>query len=165
MTTPAFSTLDRLKTALYGLIAEMLPDLAFAGSYEYSVTSQSGKKIDAEPCDPSIGLPNVKGASMRPLLGGRAQYANGAKIIIMFLNRDPSKPYVLGGDPDTDPETLDLLGGTLPVARQGDQTQSFLPPTLPIVGTLSGAPFTGTITVANPISGSITGGSATVSSA
>jgi hypothetical protein len=33
----------------------------------------------------------------------------------------------------------------------------FLPPTLPIVGTISGAgPFTGTITVANPISGTIT---------
>jgi len=35
---------------------------------------------------------------------------------------------------------------------------------LPVVGTVSGSPFTGTITVLNPISGTITTGSGTVSS-
>ena len=81
----------------------------------------------------------------------------------MFVNGQPTKPVCVWTSGA--PTMAQLLSGPNPVARLGDQVQSFLPPTLPVIGMVSGNPFTGTITVVNPITGTITQGSNTVSSA
>jgi hypothetical protein len=45
-----------------------------------------------------------------------------------------------------------------PGARMGDPVALQLPPAVPVVGTLSGQPFVGTMTLVTPLIGSITGG-------
>ena len=100
-----------------------------------------------------MSLPELTEISCQPAIDGMTSIPSpGMNCVVAFLNFDPTKPIIMG---------VDSLGIN-PVARLGDSVQSFLPPTLPVVGTVSGNPFTGVITVANPISGIIQGGSGRV---
>lgn len=143
--------LDAIKRALIALIEETFPNEKFAGQYEYLVTSQSGNAMDAVPAPSALrlepGLPDVFGVTMRPsILGEVATYPSGASIVVAFLNRDPSSPFVAYGDPDSVPttSTIDATGGVtighapaLPIARMTD----------PVVA----GPFAGTITLGSPL--------------
>jgi hypothetical protein len=60
---------------------------------------------------------------------------------------------------------VNILGGPNPVAYVGSQVTSFLPPTAMIIGTVSGATFTGNLVSAMPISGTVVQGSQQVNSA
>lgn len=54
-------------------------------------------------------------------------------------------------------KVIRMNGGTMPVARQGDMCRIMLP-TAMVSGTLSGAPFTGVMTIVTPLFGTIISG-------
>lgn len=156
------STLDRIFEGFRSLVAKLLAPTKYYATYEYTITGTAGTTVDCTPNDTTKGLPALNSVELRADSIASQNPQTGNLCHIVFLNGDPTKPKCTWTQPN--PTAAQLLGGTNPVARLGDQVQVFLPPTLPIAGTLSGAPFTGTITVTNPLSGSITQGSQAVSS-
>lgn len=166
---------SRRLSAWKALIDQLLPQLPYLGCYEYRVVTQNSNRLNLQPVKVSTGMPDLANVMMRPgVAGANMQPALGSRVLVGFVNADPAFPVVLAfEDPDGSgfmPLTLTfeastaiaLLTGGSPVARVGDQVMSFLPPTLPVVGTVSGSLFAGTITVTNPITGMITQGSAKV---
>jgi hypothetical protein len=144
---------DRIADSLLAIVREEIAK-TYPATYEYAIKGVHGTPpnvtIDCEPTDPAIGLPALTGISMQPGIAGITGIpAEGINCAVIFLNGSPTRPRIVGVD----------SSGVNPIARLGDAVQSFLPPTLPVVGTVSGNPFVGTITVANPISGIIQGGS------
>lgn len=128
--------------------------LAYAGVFGYTIQAVSGEPpdvlIDAVPNDPAIGLPDMVRVKMRLGSDGISSVPDtGIGCLVAFVDRDPAQPVIV---------SVDSLGVN-PIARLGDQVTVFLPPTLAVIGLVSGAPFTGTITVANPVTGVITQGS------
>jgi hypothetical protein len=155
-------TLDRIFSSFRSLIQKLLAPTRYYGTYEYTIVATDGTTVDGTPNDTTRGLPSLNKLELRAdsIAAQTPQTRNLCHVI--FVNGDPTKPKCTWTQPD--PTSAQLLGGSNPVARLGDQVQVFLPPTLPIAGTLSGAPFTGVITVTNPLTGSITQGSQAVSS-
>jgi len=156
-------TADRVLGPIQQLVQKEIAPLRFFGRYEYTISNPSEKTIDGAPTDTDLGLPDVQAV---PLCSDSiASYAppDGGKAHVQFVNGQPTQPVCVWTEGQ--PTAAQLLGGPNPVARLGDQVQSFLPPTLPVVGVVGVAPFVGTITIANPISGAITGGSSQVGTA
>jgi hypothetical protein len=130
--------LDAIKRSLIALIEEAFPNDKFGAFYEFIVTAQDGSSMDAEPAPSALsiepGLKPVFGVRMRPsILGEVATYPSGASVVIAFLNRDPARPFVAFGDPDSIPttSTIDATAGVtighglaLPIARQTDPVQA-----------------------------------------
>jgi hypothetical protein len=154
---------DRLLGDLEAIIDRQVAPTRWYGRYEYTIENPTTSTVDATPVDPSIGLPDLQGV---PLVGSSvATYAppSGSTCHVQFLNGDPSRPVCVWTV--MTPTMASILGGSNPVARLGDQVQSFLPPALPFVGVSAAGPVTGTITVTAPVDGVITQGSQQVTSA
>jgi len=148
---------DRLMAALRALIRAEFPRLTFLGRFEYTISGVTGKapsaKIDCKPVDATIGLPELNAVEYSPSVSGvTGTPKTGMACVVEFLDANPAKPRVCG---------LPSLGAN-PVARLGDQVVTFLPPALPVQGTVSGSPFVGVITIASPITGVISQGSGKV---
>jgi hypothetical protein len=153
---------DRVLGPIQQIIQKEIAPFRFFGRYEYTISNPSEKTIDCAPTDTALGLPDLQAV---PLASDSiAAYAppDGGKAHIMFVNGQPTQPVCVWTEGQ--PTAAQILGGPNPVARLGDQVTVFLPPTLPIVGvsTAPPGPFTGTILVANPITGIVSGGSAQV---
>lgn len=145
---------DRILEWFRTLVRSVFPRLGYTGVFDYVITGVNGEApgftCDCRPVDDSIGLPQLNAVELMASVSSMtATPSTGMSCMVVFLDANPTKPRIAGIE----------AKGANPVARLGDQTQSFLPPTLPIVGTISGSPFTGTITVVNPISGTIVQGS------
>lgn len=147
--------LDRIAANLRAFIREAFPRLHYTGVFEYTITGVTGRapscKIDCVPVDASLGLPAFNSIGYSPSVSGvTGTPTAGLTCVVVFLDGNPTKPRIMG---------IDSLGAN-PIAVLGNQVQVFLPPTLPIMGVVTpGGPFTGTIQVLNPISGTITQGS------
>lgn len=157
------TTEDRVLGPVQQIIQKEIAGARFFGRYEYVVRNPSPTMIDAEPTDPSFGLPDLQQVSITADSIATFTPSDGCTCHIEFVNGVPTRPVCVWIAQT--PGSVQLMSGGVPVARLGDQVQSFLPPSFPIVGTVGGSPFTGTATIANPITGSITGGSAQVSTA
>jgi hypothetical protein len=154
---------DRLLGPIQEIVQKELAPTRFYGRYKYTVSNPSSTTVDGTPVNPSIGLPDVQNVAITADSIASYTPAAGSTCHIMFLDGMPTEPVCVWTDQT--PTKASILSGVQPVARLGDQVQCFLPPGLPVVGTVSGNPFTGTITVANPITGAITGGSPVVGTA
>ena len=157
MTTPNENTDDRIKAAIRAIIREEFSRMTYRGFFSYSIVAINGSPpnvtLDCTPSDPTVGLPSLQDIPMQPGIDGITTIPSaGMGCVVFFLDADPTKPRIFG---------LDSLGVN-PVARLGDQVTMFLPPTLAVVGTVSGAPFAGSIIVASPITGVISQGSGKV---
>jgi hypothetical protein len=150
---------DRIMAAIRAIIRAEFPRMRYLGKFEYVISSVNGESpsytVDCSPVDSTIGLPDLSAVAIQPSVSGvTGTPTSGMICVVEFLDANPAKARITG---------IPSLGAN-PIARLGDQVQSFLPPTLPIVGTLAGSPFSGFITVVNPISGTITQGSGTTKS-
>lgn len=142
---------DRFKNAIFAIVREVFSDYKFGGVYEYRVDTCAGGTFSGRPTDPSYGLPNAKNWPVRPpVTGGVVTLPAGSSVLVSFINRDPSRPFVLAfssGTPPTnvaitvdnawtlDAATVTINGGVLGAARQTDTVQA--------------GPFSGTITSAS----------------
>ena len=153
---------DRMLGPIQQVIQKELAPTRFFGRYAYTIRNPSPATVDGEPVNPSLGLPDVQNVPIAADSVSTYTPPDGGACHIMFLDGVPTAPICVWTDQT--PTKAGILGGAQPVARLGDQVQSFLPPGLPVVGTVSGNPFVGTITIAAPITGVITGGSVKTSS-
>lgn len=152
---------DNLTASFDAIVQKQVAPTRFYGRYSYTISNPSSSTVDASPVDKSLGLPDLQ--SVPIVADSISTYVppDGGKCHIQFLDGVPTQPICVWTDEA--PTMASILGGSNPVARQGDPTTSFLQPTLPIQGLLNGQPFTGVITVVNPISGRIVSGSPVVS--
>lgn len=114
---------DRLFQALRRVNDAINPRLAFSMTWEYQVIiAEPGPpvKIDCEVLDPETAgvLPQqLVGIVMWPGPSGFvAQPAPGTVVRIGFVNGDPSKPFVAGLDPNSQPM---LVMGFAPIIQLG----------------------------------------------
>ena len=135
---------SRRLSALRKIVDQLDPDRKFRGTYEFRIVTVTGNRLNLQPVRVSTGMPNLSRVFVRPGVPGvGAQYKLGSRVLVTFIDGDPGRPAV-GNFEDADgagflPDMLQLAGtaGAMPVARLGDQVTSFLPPTLPVVGTVT----------------------------
>ncbi len=159
-------TQDRFIGALNAVIQKQIAPTRFYGRYNYTISNPSTTTVDGTPVNSDIGLPDVTAAPITADSIAVYTPPSGSNCHIMFLDGDPGQPICVWTAQT--PTMAQLLGGTNPVARLGDQVQCFLPAALPFIGTAivggSPAPVTGTVMGGAPISGVLIQGSQTVQS-
>lgn len=158
---------DRVKRGLISLVQHLLRPTDYHAMYPARVESQNDAgNLDLVPDDSRLpGMTNVPIRYGIP--GVTASVKTGSRVMIQFEGGDPSKPVatvwdasaveylIVGADKTYIGEKSD---DARPIAREGDTVMSFLPPVMPIAGTLSGAPFVGVLTITQPLVGIITSG-------
>lgn len=115
------------------LIERLFPELLYKGIFEFRVQTQEGERLNLQPTQVSTGMPELRRVPVRPgLSGARADIALGARVLVQFINDDPSRPVVTHyEDPEADgflpllteidAQTFVRLGaGALPAIRSGD---------------------------------------------
>lgn len=89
------------------------------------------------------------------------QVAGGTRVRIGFDGGDPDKPFAaLWDSGSANLVQLGPLGAG--VAYEGSAVEVYLPPAVPVSGTLNGAPFAGVMTIVTPAIGTVQIGSQTV---
>jgi hypothetical protein len=95
------------------------------------------------------------------LPGFSAKVPNGARVTLGFDAGDPKRPYAaLWDDKGNAPTEIKFMNGNRAFARVGDQVKVFASTVtpIPVTGTLSGAPFVGTMQLLTPFVGVIQSG-------
>jgi|SRR5579884_888386 len=160
---------SRLTAALTSMVRE-LSGAAKLRVYRYRFVTATGGRLNLQAVDKSLGIPDILPVSVWPgMAGASGKYAPGQQCLVRFLGDDYSEPAVVGFDGNLPLEaSLDAQDKVHiapsgshpgPIAREGDAVSVFFPPTVPVVGTVSGAPFTGVITIVGPAPGVIVAGS------
>lgn len=89
---------DRLLGSIRALIRAEIPRLAYMTHWEYVVAATDGVTVDCSPSDTTITLPQMVKIPLRTGIGGaKSTPAVGSKLVVGFLNADPTRPYVAGG--------------------------------------------------------------------
>jgi hypothetical protein len=135
------------RESLAKFIRWVMRDTKYAGTYACTVQGQTGQLLDLLPDDPTIAGKGLSGISIRHGLPGcSVTVRTGARVLLAFENRDPTKPYAaLWSEGDITSVSVGY-GGTKPVARIGDTVSVFFPPAIT---------FAGFINVTTPISGTM----------
>lgn len=183
MTDP--TPLDRFLGAIRTLIRSELPNLAYLGTWAYTVVGVNGDgTVNATIEDPTGKMP----ASLNNLsISAGADGSTGAPTLgntchVRFINGDPTRPTIVGNQALVRVATVDasdtvnvgpsadsvvLAGGNAPIARDGDAVAVYFGTPgvgIDIQGTFAiGTPttagkFTGTLTPAGPACGVIISG-------
>lgn len=151
--TSALDVGDRLTRDFLALVRETMPSLTFLGRYEYAVRADGG----FDPVDPSLGLPSLTSPELGLSLS-TATLKAGDSVRIQFVDGRPWRPELCSAPASS---TAITVGDAAPAkaARQGDAVNV----TTSISGTVSGG--TCTITAAELTAAGlhITGGSGQVS--
>jgi hypothetical protein len=111
---------SRLLSALGRLIEQLTARHQFAGAYSYRVVSQDGDRLDLQPERSSTGMPWLQRVRPRYFPGLRVEYSEsslGSLVVVQFLDSDPARPVVTGGD---DPESAAWLPETVRIDADGD---------------------------------------------
>jgi len=150
---------DRILDWFRSLVRSVFPRMQYIGVFDYTITAVNGQApsytVDCAPADPKgTGLPELNGVAIQPGISGIVGTpSSGDACVVIFLDANPTKPRIIG---------IPSLGAN-PIARLGDQTMTYIPPTTAIAGqiTILGvpSPFIGTILIPNPVTGTITQGS------
>lgn len=157
-------TPSRLMRVLAALVARTLGGKLF-GKYRYRVVTMAvDGRANLQAVTKAKGLPDMLPVSARPgVAGWWADLTLGGEVLVEFIAGDPTDPIVTGfpgkGEPGFVPVSLAFGNGVAAVARVGDLVKAFLPPALPVAGTvvIGGTPsaFSGVITVTTPMIGLI----------
>lgn len=133
--TAALDTGDRLDVDMLSLVRETFPSLTFLGTYEYVVVSGG-----FQPVDTTLGLPPIENAELGLSLATATLRVNDS-VRIRFVNGQPWRPE-LASAPAT--STAITIGNASPAAigRVGDS-----------------------IAIQNPIAGSVSGASCSITAA
>lgn len=147
-------------------LVERLGSQRLWGCYPYRVARMNGDRADLQAESKQLGIPDLITIPMWPGVSGtHATLADGALVVVQFLNGDRARPVITNfvgrGGPGDLPSELEIGGpnGAL-AARQGDSTSTPLPPAI-FSGTIGGVPATGVLVFpAVTVPGAVTGGSA-----
>jgi hypothetical protein len=135
----------------------------YLAQYECTVEAQhDDDTLDLLPDDERVRGTGCSRVEIKHGLPGvRVRVLTGSRVLLGFVGGEPSKPYASLWSSEAI-ESLGFNGGTSPVARVGDAVTCYWPASVPFVGTLSGSPFSGTMTITSPSSGVIDSGAARV---
>lgn len=153
---------DRLLSALDRILTLLRPRLAFFATWEYRVVTATGTgpvTVDARAVSPLCPMPDLAGITLWPgPSGAYAVPAVGSRVRVAYVDGDPTKPCIVGLDPQAAP-TLVYLSGTGPaVARVGD-TVTITSAEILAAGMVAGP---NAVTITAPLQCQITSGSAKV---
>ncbi len=156
---------DRRLAAWRAIVDQLDPDRMFRAIYEYRIVSQSGNRLNLQPVRVSTGMPDLLRVPVRPgVPGTNAVYLAGSRVVVGFVDADPSRPSVLSfEDPDGSgfvPTSVSLAGGGPAVGRVGDAIQ------ISVAEWNAASPVAGSspVTISNPMNGTIHSGSSKVTS-
>lgn len=151
--------------ALRELLESLDPDRKFRAPTEYVVDTFTGSRVNLTPARKSSGMPELKLVPVRPGVAGcEATMALGSRVLVGFIDADPSRPFIFTGE-DADgerflPTRLDLVGGGAAVARVGDTIQI----SISQFGAAGASNGGGPVAITSALSGTITSGSPKVNS-
>lgn len=154
------SALDAMFRALTRHYARRIDYLALYPAEVYSQDSDGTLQVFPD----SDAIPKMSGVPLKlPAPGTDVRVTKGARVLVGFEGGDPDKPFAFGWGSEGF-SSVSFGGGELPVSRVGDQVTVFLSTGVPIplTGTVGGAPFVGTMTLATPVVGVIGSGNAQV---
>ena len=156
----------RLLESITRLIERITGTYEYDAPVRYRVVSQASDKLKLQAVRKGP-WPDATNVQMTPGAAGyNAQLTVGSIVLITFVEGDPSLPTVTHfAGPGSDgfvPVSIEIGGTGRPVARVGDTVAAYFPPAMPVVGTVSGNPFVGTITITTPSYGLIQTGSSIV---
>jgi hypothetical protein len=119
---------SRRLAAFRALFDQLDPDRMFRGVYEYRIVTQEGERLNLQAVRVSTGMPDLKRAVVRPGVPGcKASHFLGSRVLVGFVDADPSRPVVLAFEdaegPGFVPPSLGLAGGGAAVGRVGDSVQ------------------------------------------
>jgi hypothetical protein len=152
MSEPVQPTLsDRLLTAIRAIIRSEMPTVTYCGTYEYQANGvNSDGSINCTPIDPTVPLPGINNVPLRTsTTGGTSKPTVGNKVLIRFVNCDPTRPICVGCDALVNTVTIDATqtvtigpsvgqavmigpGASQPAARMNDTGVVYFP-TAPMV--------------------------------
>jgi len=183
MSEPIEPTLnDRLMTAIRAIIRSEMPQFTYAGTYEYNCNGINGDgTVNGTPVDSSVPLPGLNYIPVRaPSTGGTSKPATGNKMLIRFVNCDPTRPICVGCDAIVNTAPVDATqpvtigpsvknavmigpGAEAPAARMSDALVIYFPTTPMVVSVgavaaLSPGVVTGSIIITQPGTGIISTG-------
>jgi hypothetical protein len=161
---PAGAAVNGALDSMRRIIDQLDPNRAFRGVTEYRVVTASGKRLNLQAVLASSGMPDLPLVPVRPGVPGAdcSAAALGSRVLVGFVNSDPSRPYVAGFE-DADgagflPTSLTLLGGTAGIVRVGDEV------TISALQFAAASPSNGSgpVTITSPMKGSVSTGSSKV---
>lgn len=69
--------------------------LGYLGFYEYRVIAQTAERLDLQVTERGLGLPDLVRVAVRPgAAGHKAELAQGALVLVGFVNGDDKRPFV-----------------------------------------------------------------------
>lgn len=113
----AHGATSRLLSGLARIVAQLTARYRFAGAYSYRVVSQDGDRLDLQPERSVTGMPWLQRVRPRYFPGLRVDHTLGSLVVVQFLDGDPARPVVTGGD---DPESAAWLPETVRIDSDGD---------------------------------------------
>lgn len=135
---------SRRLNALRKLFDQIDPGRKFRGVFEYRVVIQTGNRLNLQSVRASAGMPDLLRVPMWAGSGANTLAALGSRVLVGFIDQDPSRPVVLSyEDPDgpgwkpqqveldasslvdLGPSATDvLIGGTAAVVNVGPAPQA-----------------------------------------
>jgi hypothetical protein len=154
---------SRALDAFRAILDQLDPNRAFRGVTEYRVVTTTGKRLNLQAVRVSSGMPDLLRVPARPGVSGcEADVALGSRVLVGFVDSDPSRPYVAAFE-DADgagfvPTTITFAQGTAGIARLGDEI------TISVAqfGTAGAANGGGAVATTLPMKGTITQASSKV---
>lgn len=81
--------------AFQKMLEALDPFRPFRGVYEYRVVLLQGERLDLQPVRRSTGMPDLQRVTIRPgVAGAKGVLALGTRVVVMFLDADPQRPFV-----------------------------------------------------------------------
>lgn len=120
------ATTTRRLSALAKIVEALDPNRKYRGVFEFRVVLQIGDRVHLQPVRAATGLPVLMFVPVRPGMPGmKATYTPGARVLVAFVDSDPSRPCVIAhdevGTPGWMPLFLDFGDTDLrPIAKVGD---------------------------------------------
>lgn len=111
------SETSRMLSVQRETIAALFPTLRFGGVFEYRIVQQTGERLDLQAVRVSAKMPDLLRVPVRPGVPGcRADHKLGSRVLVAFIDSDPSRPVVVGFE-DADgsgfrPDALTLQAGS-----------------------------------------------------
>lgn len=142
------------------MVLAQVPRLLFLGVYEYVVTGTAGPTFSGKCTDDGLGMPDMSGQPLLPATGGGAAvWPAGTKMLVSFVNGDPTRPVLLNADPSATAITATLFASA--TLSLGDNTAapvahaSWLTAVVTALGTFASA-LSSSVSLANVIASGTT---------
>lgn len=95
--TAGIASTSRELAALRRIMEQLDPRRRYRGVFEYRVVTQESERLNLQPLRVSTGMPMLRRVYVRPgVSGARANVALGSRVVVSFLDADPSRPIVIG---------------------------------------------------------------------